>query len=172
MLNKISIILSIFSVFVLSLIIPGNLYIYGIPENNQSLEYKYGNATERTKMDYRSLYNECVEYGSKPFGQAIILFVDKCKPIIKDYEMAGFYVSDFQKSLNDQKEDTIKIVRSHFTSDDDCLFEDFKEHILLFDSDKCQRVTEYYLNNGYDLVDKYDKKVELIQRQNSSQVNP
>ncbi|CAN5465359.1 hypothetical protein BH18THE1_BH18THE1_18200 [soil metagenome] len=30
---------------------------------------------------------------------------------------------------------------------------------MLIDSDKCQRVIEYYLGNGYDLVDKYDEKM-------------
>jgi hypothetical protein len=65
--------------------------------------------------------------------------------------------------------------------------ERFENHLLLHDNDddtgmntftgivdytgvipKCQKVIQYYLNNGYDLVDKYDKKVELILRQGPS----
>jgi hypothetical protein len=38
-------------------------------------------------------------------------------------------------------------------------FFNFSKHLLLVDSDKCQRVIEYYLGNGYDLVDKYDEKM-------------
>ena len=112
---------------------------------------------------------------------AVIYFMDKCKSIIKEFEINGYYVGDIGKKYADINADMITLVKSYEETAQDCLYDNFEVHVLLVDSDKCQRIIEYYLGNGYDLVDKYDNKVELIQGQqqgpstntnNSSQVNP
>jgi hypothetical protein len=142
----------------------------GEREDNQSLESKYGNTTEGPK----TLWDECVEAGSSTFNDqwATVLFLDKCKPIINDYETQGYYVSDIGKGKwLETKGEVVWLVKSYETTAQDCLYDNYKEHVLLVDSDKCQRVIEYYLGNGYDSVDKYDKKVELIKRQ-ANQTGP
>jgi len=130
--------------------------------DNQSLEYKYSNTTKT-----ESLWDQCVEYGSRTFmvQSAVIFFMDKCKPIIKEFEINGFYVSDIGKKYSDINADMITLVKSYEERAQDCLYDNFEVHVLLHDSDKCQRVIEYYLGNDYDLVDKYDAKVELIKVQ-------
>jgi len=140
----------------------------GERQENQSLEYKYGNTTKT-----ESLWDQCVEYGSRTFmvESAVIYFMDKCKPIIKEFEINGYYVSDIGKKYADVNADMITLVKSYEETAQDCLYENFQVHFLLHDNDKCQRVIEYYLANGYDLVDKYDNKVELIQNNSSLPVN-
>jgi hypothetical protein len=176
---------SIFSVSLLSLIIPTDLYIYGLQEYNQSLAYKYGNTTERLKLDIQHLYNECVENIAPPtdytgIGSAEISFQDKCKPVIKYYEDLGWFVTNIGESIYNRGSKYDSALLSFGLNFGGCVADRFEQHVLLtleFTELDCQKVLEYYLGNGYDLVDKYDEKVELIKKQgppanNSSQLNP
>jgi hypothetical protein len=67
--------------------------------------------------------------------------------------------------LNDIKEDLIYLVFGIEPPKHTCVTEMFKWHVLLKDNDNCQNVVQNYLGNGWNLVDKYDEKVELIKGQ-------
>jgi hypothetical protein len=163
--------ISLAAAFVLPLITSTNVDVYGSQDSlNESLAYKYGNPTEKSRMQIQELFSECVESSIKPgempdgkSGYATIYLGDKCKPVIDFYKNLGWDVTDIAKST-DNGLDTITLGTGFF-SHGSCLIEKFEEHVLLRDADYCKRVTEYYVANGYDLVDKYNEKVELIQRQ-------
>lgn len=175
MLNKIWIAVSTFPVFLLSLIVPTDLYIYGLQDYNETLQYKYGNTTEKLKMEIKGkierLFKECKSPIQGLPDTVSIYFEDKCKPIIDYYKNLGWQVTALYESPIDPKKDVI-VISSDAMILGTCLKEKFGTHVLLSNLDECKKVREYYLDNGYDFVEKIGEGVELIQRQNSSQVNP
>ena len=166
---KIGIILIIaFAAYLLSHVFT---HVYGSVDYNESLAYKYGNTTDKLKMEIEHLFKECVDFINIPdqskygiSGEVVIYLEDRCKPVIDHYKNLGWEVKKIGEGINDRKKDVITFAIGFLTSGA-CLNERFETHVLLNDFDECQRTIEYYLSNGYDLVDKYDEKVELIQRQ-------
>ena len=152
-----------FSLFLLPLIISTNVDVYGALESlNESLAYKYGSTTDRSKMEIEQLFKECTVLLADLTVD--IYFEDKCKPVIDHYKGLGWYVVTISKSLAEKEKDQIGLALG-FTGLFGCQSERFEGHVLLQDREDCQKVIKYYLEDGYDLVDKYDKKVELVQMQ-------
>ena len=171
------------------LVIPNtlNLYVYGSQEYNETLEYKYATPEEKLKLDSQHIRSDCMVLRDMAL---FILMLDKCKPIVEEEEKDGGWRVDgigqtVLNEVNDIKEDLITLIHdtTGINSEPICLTEISGKakmsawHVLLKDNDHCQRVIEYYLANGWELVDKYDEKVELIKNQapsalNSSQLDP
>jgi hypothetical protein len=172
-LNKIWITVSTVPVFLLSLIIPTNLDIYGSEEYNESLAlkqynetlaYKYGDTAERSKMEIEHLLKECEQPSALGLpGMKTIYIEDKCKPVIEFYKGLGWEITRIGESIQDSEKDTITFTIASLAIGT-CLLERFEMHVLLSGLDECQKTIEYYLANGYNLVEKTDKGVELVQR--------
>jgi hypothetical protein len=144
------------------LIISTNPSIYGSQEYNETLEYKYATPEEKLQLEFQNLESDCLVSRGGLLDYAIILMLDKCKPIVEHLEKKGWRVDTIGQTplndLNDIKEDLIYLVFGIELPKHTCVTEMFEWHVLLKDNDNCQNVVQNYLGNGWNLVDKYDEK--------------